>query len=84
MAKQKQYETQFLFVELNKFCRLQKMMLQTQYFGDKDLHQVKVVCAPKFIKIKQIGESLNYCLTVVYEKLITDYPDLFDIKALDQ
>jgi hypothetical protein len=72
-----QYETQFLFVELNKMCRIQGMMMQTQYFGDKDQHLIKIICNPKNVKIKQIGYSLNNCLTMVYETLLNDYNHLF-------
>lgn len=74
---EKKYTTQFLFLEINKLCRLQAMLMTTKYFGDKDMHHVTVTCQSKGVKVKRFGESLNLILASIYEQLLQDHGNLF-------
>lgn len=74
-----QRQTKFLFLRLGEICREYKLTLSTNYYGSSDMHLVKITSNPKnlnkgdkMLKMKQTGESLNFCLNSIYERIIED------------
>lgn len=61
-----------LYMRIRKLCDKHKLVLVSYYYGNSGLHMIKVRSdkdADVNIKMKQTGDSINFCLTSLLHRL---------------